>query len=69
MRGLGRDRRSAAGLRRSEGLKQLAGYLSTVGVNAGWLLIFDQRPGGSWEERLTVEEVDTGGRRVRVRGM
>lgn len=54
---------------RAEGLKQIAGYLDTVGVNDGWLLIFDQRPGLSWEERLTVEDVDVGGKLVRARGM
>ncbi|GDX82681.1 hypothetical protein LBMAG42_44920 [Deltaproteobacteria bacterium] len=54
---------------RAEGLKQTASYLDTVGVSEGWLLIFDQREGRSWEERLTTEDVDVGGKWVRVRGM
>ena len=54
---------------RGEGLQQIAGYLDAVGVTEGWLLIFDQRAGMSWEERLTVEDVDVGGKLVRVRGM
>jgi hypothetical protein len=37
-------------------------------VREGWLLIFDQRAGRTWEERLTVEDVAVDGKRVRVRG-
>ncbi len=54
---------------RSRGLTQIAGYLDTVGVTEGWLLIFDQRTGVSWEDRLTVEDVEVGERVVWVRGM
>jgi hypothetical protein len=54
---------------RAQGLTQLAAYLDTVGVSEGWLLIFDQRPGVSWEDRLTSEEVGVGGKIVRVRGL
>ncbi len=54
---------------REAGLAQIVRYLDTVGVQEGWLLIFDQRPGRSWEERLTVEDTEVGGKRVRVRGM
>jgi hypothetical protein len=53
---------------RAQGLAQMAGYLDTVGVREGWLLIFDQRPGRTWEERLTVEDVVVDGKLVRVRG-
>ncbi|MSP54987.1 MAG: ATP-binding protein [Myxococcales bacterium] len=54
---------------REAGLAQIARYLDTVGVQEGWLLIFDQRPGLCWEERLTVEDIEVGGKSVRVRGM
>lgn len=54
---------------REKGLVQLARYLDTVGVSEGWLLIFDQRAGESWEDRLTVENVEVGGKTLRVRGM
>lgn len=54
---------------RVDGLKQITRYLDTVGVSEGWLLIFDQRAGMSWEARLTVEDVEVDGKWVRVRGM
>ena len=53
---------------RERGLAQVVGYLDTVGVREGWLLIFDQRPGLTWEERLTVEDVEIDGKHVHVRG-
>ena len=53
---------------RERGLAQVVGYLDTVGVREGWLLIFDQRPGLTWEERLTVEDVEIDGKRLHVRG-
>ena len=54
---------------RAQGIAQLDRYLDTVGVTEGWLLIFDQREGLSWEERLTVEDVEVGERTVHVRGL
>ena len=36
----------------SEGLKQLGVYLQKLGLPAGHLLIFDRRPGRSWEEKI-----------------
>jgi hypothetical protein len=36
----------------AEGLKQLGNYLSRVGEPCGHLLIFDRRPGRSWEEKI-----------------
>ena len=53
---------------RAQGLTQIARYLATVGVPDGWLLIFDQRAGLNWEERLTVEDIVADGKLVRVRG-
>ena len=53
---------------RAKGLTQIARYLDGVGAREGWLLIFDQRPGLSWEDRLTVEDIDVDGKLVRVRG-
>jgi hypothetical protein len=53
---------------RQDGIEQLADYLDTLGEREGWLVIFDQRPGRSWEERLWEEEVVVGGRLVRLRG-
>ena len=53
---------------RERGIAQVARYMDTVGVREAWLLIFDQRAGRSWEDCLTVEDVDVDGKLVRVRG-
>jgi hypothetical protein len=53
---------------RAQGLEQLARYLDVVGAREGWLLIFDQRAGRTWEDRLFAEEVDVRGARLHVRG-
>jgi hypothetical protein len=51
-----------------EGISQLAGYLDSLGLSEGWLLVFDQRPERTWEERLWREEVDVRGHRLHLRG-
>lgn len=50
------------------GMEQLDGYLATLGLLSGWLVLFDRRPGITpIEERLaTFDAVTAGGRRVRV---
>lgn len=50
------------------GLAQLDGYLAGLGLDGGWLVIFDRRPGLSpVEERLTAsEETSPAGNRVTV---
>lgn len=53
---------------RDRGVAQTARYLETVGEAEGWLLLFDVRPGRSWDQRLFAEDVDVGDKRVRVRG-
>jgi type II secretory pathway predicted ATPase ExeA len=53
------------------GLKQLDSYLAGLGLETGWLVIFDQRPGlVKIAERTTVEQVKTLGDRtiVLIRG-
>jgi hypothetical protein len=51
-----------------QGLVQLDGYLASLGLDSGWLTIFDRRPGlAPVEERLAVsEETSPGGRRITV---
>ena len=39
-----------------EGLAQLAGYLDTLGLQEGWLVIFDRRPDVAWEEKIAERE-------------
>lgn len=53
---------------REEGVEQLQEYLDSLGEREGWLLIFDQRAGRSWEERLWVEDLELEGRTLHLRG-
>lgn len=53
---------------RQGGIVQLSAYLDLLGVAEGWLIVFDQRPGLTWEERLWREEVEVDGRRLWIRG-
>jgi hypothetical protein len=52
----------------TKGLKQLDGYLARLGLETGWLVIFDQRQNlAPIEERTKTEmEKTTTGRRVTV---
>ena len=52
-----------------EGLKQTAWYMDRSGAESGHLVVFDQRPGKSWEERLFRREEFVGETRVTVWGM
>ncbi len=53
---------------KTDGIAQLSSYLDTLGLKEGWLLIFDQREGRTWEERLWTEEIVDGGKVLRVIG-
>jgi hypothetical protein len=49
----------------NEGLEQLDGYLSGLGLETGWLVIFDRRSGlPSISERTTTERATTPGKRA-----
>ena len=52
----------------TEGLVQLDGYLAGLGLDSGWLVIFDRRSGQPpLAERLCdSEQASPGGRRVRL---
>ena len=49
-------------------LEQVARYLDTLGLDEGWLVLFDLRAKRSWKDRLTSKTVKTGGKRVHVIG-
>lgn len=53
---------------RPQGIKQLDGYLAGLGLDSGWLIIFDQRPGLPPIEDRTRSETTTspGGRTITV---
>ncbi len=53
---------------RAVGLKQLGGYLDTLGLTEGWLLIFDQRPRLGWKQRIWREDAVVDGRSVHLVG-
>jgi hypothetical protein len=52
----------------ARGLGQLDGYLAGLGLNRGWLVLFDRRSGQPpIEERTRVDEaLSRGGRRIQV---
>lgn len=54
---------------KQKGVAQLGRYLDTLGMAEGWLLIVNQHPGLSWEERLWEEEVVLGGKRLHLVGV
>jgi len=43
-----------------DGLRQLSCYLDTLGQPEGWLIVFDQRPDGPWDDKIswTTETID-----------
>jgi hypothetical protein len=51
-----------------DGLEQLDAYLAGLGLNEGWLMLFDRRTGQPpVEQRVHLDEAQTpGGRRVRL---
>lgn len=53
---------------KKRGTAQTARYLATVGEAEGWLVIFDQRPGLTWDERLWREEAEVAGVRIHLVG-
>ena len=52
-----------------EGLQQAVWYLDRCGAQSGHLVVFDQRPGKSWEERVFRREEIVGEIPVTVWGM
>ena len=64
-------RTARAGLDRlvREGLEQTAAYMDRVGAKSGHLVIFDLRPGLSWEQRLYRKDPEPDGRPITVWGI
>ena len=53
---------------KADGIEQLSRYLDSLGLSEGWLMVFDQRPNRSWEERLWEEDVVVSGKVLHLRG-
>jgi RecB family endonuclease NucS len=51
-----------------EALEQIARYLDTLGMQDGWLVLFDLRKDVSWEDKLFVRELEHAGKVIRVVG-
>jgi hypothetical protein len=52
----------------AEGKEQIAEYCASLSCQDGWLVFFDQRPGRTWDERISWETLEIRGRRIRVVG-
>lgn len=53
----------------AEGLAQTADYADRVGADEAYLLLFDRRPGVSWDERIWQRQEQVGSRSIAVWGM
>jgi hypothetical protein len=51
-----------------EALQQLSDYLDRLGLDEGWLVLFDLRSTKPWTERLSRRTVERGARRIHVVG-
>ncbi len=49
-------------------LEQVARYLERLGLDEGWLVMFDLRAKRSWKDRLTKKTLKSGGKRIHVVG-
>ena len=49
-------------------LEQVGRYLEKMGLDEGWLVMFDLRAKRSWKDRLTSKTVKTGGKRIHLIG-
>ena len=49
-------------------VERLAGHLDHLGLDQGWVVLFDLREGVHWEEKVYENEVEAGGKNIRVLG-
>ncbi len=52
----------------SEGIEQLSDYLDRLGEKEGWLVVFDQKTGKSWDEKIFWETHETSGKTLHLVG-
>ncbi|MDJ0835317.1 MAG: ATP-binding protein [Acidobacteriota bacterium] len=53
---------------RDNGIVQLTGYLVTLGLEEGWLIIFDPNAERDWDKKITWDEVQHEGKTIHVVG-
>ena len=53
---------------REEAVAQLLDYMEKCGQADGWLVVFDRDASRPWQDRLTWEELERDGRRIRIVG-
>ncbi len=52
----------------ADAIEQTAGYLDHLGLKEGWLVLFDLRKTLSWAEKLTLRDVESGGKVIHIVG-
>jgi Holliday junction resolvase len=52
-----------------EGIEQTMQYMDTFGCKEGWLVIFDQRPEISWDDKIYLKKETIEGKTVTVVGL
>jgi predicted GIY-YIG superfamily endonuclease len=57
-----------SGQRAPESLEQFNSYMGRLGAKTGWLVIFDQDPDKSWEEKITWETQEYQGNTIHIAG-
>jgi len=53
---------------RADGIRQLSGYMNSLGAKKGWLVIFDRDKDKSWEDKLYFEHEEQPGSEISVVG-
>ena len=52
-----------------DSLAQLAGYLADLGLDEGWLAVFDDDPAKSWDEKIFLRDETCEGKTIHVVGL
>ena len=53
---------------RIKGIVQLTGYMNTLGLDTGWLIIFKQDASLDWDQKISLEEMQYEGKTIHVVG-
>ncbi len=54
---------------REDGIEQIVRYLSRLGLNKGYFILFETRAGISWEQRLYREDLEIDGKQIILLGL